>query len=173
MRRTAVTFLTLVLLWLVVSAANHALAPWHVYLSVGGLFVTYAALALPLRAGLAAVFLAGLVCDAAVPVAFGLHALLFSAAHYALFRIRDRVPRDDTVSRVVIALLTNLVLFLVFSFIEVSRLPVPGAVWPRIACDLICSQVFLTLVAPWFFALQERSLALARVSPAPTNRVFG
>ena len=172
MRRALVTFLTLVLLWLVVAQCNHTLAPVHIYLSVGGLFVTYAALALPLRAGLAAVFLGGLVCDAAVPVAFGLHALLFSTAHYALFRVRDRVPRDETVARVVIALLTNLALFLVFSFLEVSRLPAPGAVWPRIAFDLICSQIFLTLIAPWFFALQERALELARVAPAPSNRVF-
>ncbi|HVU23564.1 MAG TPA: hypothetical protein VHE13_05510 [Opitutus sp.] len=173
MRQALVTFLTLVLLWLAVAHCNHALAPLHVYLSVGGLFVTYAALALPLRTGLAAVFLGGLVCDAAIPVPFGLHALLFAAAHYALFRVRDRVPRDDTVARVVIALLTNLALFLVFAFLEASRLPDPAAVWPRVGCDLICSQVFLTLIAPWFFALQERALELARVSPAATNRVYG
>ncbi|HWA87518.1 MAG TPA: rod shape-determining protein MreD [Opitutus sp.] len=173
MRRTLVIFLSLVLLWLVVSQFNHALSTLHIYLSIGGLFVTYAALALPLRAGLAAVFLGGLVCDAATPVAFGLHALLFSAAHYALFRVRDRVPRDETVARVVIALLANLALFLVFSFLEVSRLPEPAAVWPRIAFDLICSQVFLTVIAPWFFALQERALALARVSPDEHDRAFG
>jgi rod shape-determining protein MreD len=90
-----------------------------------------------------------------------------------IFRVRDRVPRDETVARVVIALLANLVLFLVFSFLEVSRLPAPAAVWPRIGCDLICSQIFLTLVAPWFFALQEQALALARVPPAEHDRAFG
>lgn len=172
MRRTLVTFLTLLVLWAVVSQLNHALAPAHVYLFGAGLFVTYAALALPLRAGLTAVFLGGLMCDAATPVPFGFHALLFSTAHYALFRVRDRVPRDETVARVVIALLTNLVLFLVFSFLEVSRLPAPAEVWPRIGIDLICSQIFLVLVAPWFFALQEQALVLARVPPTDHDRSF-
>lgn len=173
MRRTVVTFLTLLVLWAIVSQLNHALASAHVYLFAGGLFVTYATLALPLRSGLAAVFLGGLICDATTPVAFGLHAVLFSAAHYVIFRVRDRVPRDETVARVVIALLVNLVLFLVFSFLEVSRLPVPAEAWPRIGCDLICSQVFLTLVAPWFFALQERALELAHVPPVAQNRAYG
>jgi len=160
MRRTLVTFLTLLLLWVVVAQVNHVL-DGHAYLFAGGLLVAYAALQLPLRDGLAAVLLAGLLCDAGAPVPFGLHTLLFAAAHAVVFNIRDHLPREETVARVVVALLVNLALFLVLSFALVGRGPAPAAVWPRLIFDLVCSQVFLALIAPWFFALQARSLVLA------------
>lgn len=163
MRRTLVTFLTLLLLWAVVAQVNHALSGAHVYLFVGGLFVTYAALQLPLRDGLAAVLLAGLLCDATTPVPLGLHLLLFAAAYAVVANIRDHVPREETVARVIVALLLNLGLFLGISFALVGRGPAPGMVWPRLILDLVCSQVFLALIAPWFFALQARTLVLTHV----------
>ncbi len=163
MRRALVTFATLLLLWVLVAQVNHVLGPAHVFLFAGGLFVTYAALVLPLRDGLAAVLLAGLLCDAGAPVRFGTHLLLFTAAHAVVFNIRDRVPRDETVARVIVALLVNLALFLALSFALVGRGPAPGAVWPRLILDLACSQVFLAIIAPWFFALQARSLVLTGV----------
>ncbi len=163
MRRTFVTFLTLLLLWVVVAQTNHILAGTHVFLFVGGLFVTYAALQLPLRDGFAAVLLAGLLCDANVPVPFGLHTLLFAAAYAVISNLRDHLPREETVARVIVALLANLALFLVFSFVLIGRTPAPAAVWPRLIFDLVCSQIFLALVAPWFFALQARALVLAQV----------
>lgn len=163
MRLALVTFLSLALLWALVAQVNHELAPLHVYLFAGGLVVAYAALVLPQREGLAAVILAGLLADAASPVAFGLQTLLYAAAHTVIFNARDRVPRDETVPRVIVALLANLALFLVFSFLLVGRLPSPAAAWPRLICDLLCSQVALAVVAPWFFALQARLIALAGV----------
>lgn len=163
MRRTLVTFFTLLLLWVVLGQVNHALAGKHVYLFVGGLFVAYAALQLPPRDGLAAVLLAGLLCDANTPVPFGLHTLLFAAAYAVVFHVRDHVPREETVARVFVALLVNLALFLVISFVLVGRGPAPGAVWPRLFFDLLWSQLFLAVIAPWFFALQARALVLARV----------
>jgi rod shape-determining protein MreD len=163
MRRTLVTFLTLFVLWVLVAQVNHILAPTHVYLFAGGLFVTFAALQLPLRDGLFAVLLAGLLCDANVPAPFGLQTLLFAAAYAVVSNLRDHVPRDETVARIIVALLTNLALFLVFSFALIGRGPAPAVVWPRLILDLLCSQVFLALVAPWFFAFQARSLVLARV----------
>ena len=162
MRRALVIFATSVLLWAVVSELNHTLTPRHVYLWIAGLFVTFSALTLPLGGGLTATFMSGLLCDAGTPLVFGTQALLFAAAHVIIFNLRDRVPRDETVARVIIALLANLTLFLLFAFLQVERLPLPGAVWPRIIFDLVCSQIFLVLVAPWFFALQARALELAR-----------
>lgn len=163
MRRPLVTFLTLVVLWVIVSQLNHALAGFQVYVFIGGLFVAFAALVLPLRDGLAAVLLAGALCDATEPVRFGTHVLLFAAAHAVVYNLRNRVPRDETIARVIIALLANLGLFLALSFVLVGRGPQPGAVWPRLILDLVCSQVFLTLAAPWFFAFQARTLVLAQV----------
>ena len=163
MRRTLVLFATLVLLWGLVSQVNHVLTDLRVYFFVGALFVTYAALMLPLRAGLTATLLGGLICDATTPVAFGTHTLLFAATHAVVFHLRDRLPREDTVGRIVITLLANLALFLVFSFIQIGRSPAPAAAWPRLIADLVASQVFLALIAPWFFAFQHRVLVLARV----------
>jgi len=162
MRRTLVIFLTLLLLWALVAQLNHALTGLRVYLFVGGLFVVYAALMLPLRIGLAASLLGALLYDATTPVWFGTHLLLFAAAHAVLFHLRNRLPRDDTVARVIAALLANLAIFLLLSFTQIGVSPTPGAAWMRLFTDLVCSQIFLALIAPWFFALQTRALVLAR-----------
>jgi len=163
MRRTLTLFVTLIVLWTIVAEANHALAGFRVYLFSGGLFVAFAAVTQPRRSGLTASILAGLMCDANAPVTFGTHMLLFVAAHATLFHVRDRVPRDDSVSAIIVVLLTNLGLFLVFSFTQIHGSPSPASIWPRLIVDLLCSQVFLAVITPWFFALQTRSLSLARV----------
>ena len=161
MRRALVIFLTLVLLWTLVAQLNHFAGEIHLYFFLGGLYVTYAALVLPPRPGLAAVLLGGMLCDANAPVAFGTHALLFAAAHAVLLSLRDRLPHEEMAGRIVIALLANLGIFLVLSFFEIGRLPLPAAAWPRLGTDLIFSQLVLALAAPWFFSLQEQSLLLS------------
>ena len=163
MRRTLVLFVSLILLWALTSQINDALAAVRIYLFVGGLFVAFAALTQPKREGLAASMLGGLICDANSPVTFGTHMLLFAAALLTLHHVRDRIPRDDNVATIVVVLLTNLALFLVFSFGQIHDSPVPTAVWPRLIADLAGSQIFLVLITPWFFALQAGMLALARV----------
>ena len=163
MRRTLVLAGSLLLLLTIVAHLNDTLSGLRVYVFAGALFVAFTALTQPRRAGLIAVMLGGLICDANSPVGFGTHMLLFAAAHVTLFHIRDRVPRDDNVSAIVVVLLTNLALFLVFSFTQIHDSPVPAAVWPRLIADLVCSQIFLVLVTPWFFALQAGALALARI----------
>lgn len=163
MRRALVLFATTILLWGLVTQLNHALAGLRVYVFAGALFVAFAALTQPRRSGLAASLLAGLVCDANTPVVFGTHMLLFAAAHATLFHVRDRVAREDNLSAIFVVLLTNLALFLVFSFTQIHASPAPAAMWPRLFADLLCSQVFLAVVTPWFFALQARALELGRV----------
>ncbi len=163
MRRTLVLFATLLLLWAMLSVLNHALAEWRAHVFAGGLFVAYAALHQPRRSGLAAVMLGGLLCDAHTPVVFGTHLLLLSAAHLTLFHLRERLPREDNLAVTLVVLFANLALFLVFTFTQLPGTPAPGAVWPRLLLDLLWSQVLLTLVTPWFIALQAGALALARV----------
>lgn len=170
MRRTLVTFATLVLLWTIVAQLNHSLAPWRIYLWVGGLYVVHAALALPLRSGLGATLLGGLLLDSTTPVAFGTHTLLFAAVHVFVFHLRDRLPREETVAQVVITLFANLALFLVLSFFLIQRGPAPAGVWPRIFFDLVCSQIFIALVTPWFLALQARVLALTETAAEAFER---
>jgi rod shape-determining protein MreD len=163
MRRTLVLVGSLLLLWAMVAQVNDLLSGVRMYVFAGALFVAFTALTQPRRPGLIAVMIAGLICDANAPVTFGTHMLLFAIAHFTLFHIRDRVPRDDNVSAIVVVLLTNLALFLVFSFTQIHDSPVPAATWPRLIADLVCSQIFLVLITPWFFALQAGALALARV----------
>jgi rod shape-determining protein MreD len=167
-RSAFATFLTLLLLWAVLAQLNHSLAPWHITLFAAGLYVTQAALFLRLRPGLAAVFAAGLVCDANSPVGFGTHALLFACAYSVIHRLGDRLPHDEMLGRIAIALIVNFALFFLLTFLELR--PVPAAAWPRLAADLLISQVFLGLIAPWFFALQRQALVLAAAVPAPAFR---
>jgi hypothetical protein len=162
-RRLVILFTAQLVLWFVVAQLNHLLTGWRIYLFPAALYVGYAALLQTWRVGFTASILAGLLCDATSPVAFGTHAWLFAAAHATLHHLRDRLPREDTVGQVVIVLLVNLGLFIGFSLTQIHASPVPGEAWRRLPVDLVCSQVFLALITPWFFALQARALVLARV----------
>lgn len=164
MRRQLALCLPALILWAVTSELNHAISGLRVYAFFGALYLT--PLVLPHeRGGRLAAALAGLLCDATTPVLFGTHLFLFLAGHALLRRVRDRVPRDDTLGRVIVTLLANLALFLTFSFTQIHRSPAPAAVWPRLMGDLACSQILLAIVTPWYFALHARCLELARVPP--------
>jgi cell shape-determining protein MreD len=168
MRGATVLFLTLYLLQAVVSEVNSALSWAHIWLFAGGLFVAYSALMLPFRQGFAVSVLGGLLCDSAAPVAFGTHAALFATAHVAIYNVRERLQRDETAVRVIVALILNLALYLALSFARIRHVPAGATVWPRLLADLAWSELALALAAPWFFALQIRTLELARADPART-----
>jgi hypothetical protein len=179
MRRVLVAFFTLFLLWVLVTQLNHELSGLHLYLFIGGLFVTYAALVLRLREGLIVAVLAGLLCDASMPIAVGTsrlgfafahtHTILFAIAHTIIVHLRDRIPRDETTARVLVALFTNLAIYLLVSFTQIGHSPSPNTAWPRIVADLFFSQIFLVLIAPWFFALQAHAFALVRADREPAT----
>ena len=169
MSRLIALFLTLVLLWAAVARINDALTGAHIHFFVGGLFIAYAAFALPRPAGLLAAMLAGAVCDARAPVPFGTHVLLFAAAAALLQALRERVPHDHLPGRVTIALAANLALFLALSLLESLRAPAAAHLGSRLVADLLGSEIFLALIAPWFFAFQEKALTLV---PAPREGMF-
>jgi rod shape-determining protein MreD len=173
MRRFVTLSCTLVMLWALVAELNHVLTELRVYLFVGGLYVTFAALTQPFRSGLAASCIGGMICDANAPVSFGLHLMLFAAAHATVYHLSDRVPRDDNIAAVIVTLLTNLALFLVFSISQIHGSAPSATLGPRLLMDLVCSQVFLALVTPWFFALQARSLDVGQVVTDLYERRFG
>jgi rod shape-determining protein MreD len=160
-RRWLFTFLTLLLLWTLIAQVNHYLAVWHTYVFVGALYVTFSALRLPPRTGTIVTVLGGLLCDGNTPVPFGTHVLLFLTAHVLIQNARARIPVDQTVTQVVIALLTNLGLYLAFALFMAVHQPAPGSMWPRQLMDLLVSQVLLVVIAPWFFSLQTRVLSWA------------
>jgi len=165
MRGAAVLFLTLYVLRALVAELNTALSGFHLWLFAGGLFVAYSALAMPFSEGFAASLLGGFLCDAMTPVAFGTHAALFAIAHVIVYNVRERLQRDETSVRVVVALLVNLSLFLAISFLRIGPGHGRAAEWPRALADLAWSESVIVLIAPWFFALQLRTLELARANP--------
>jgi hypothetical protein len=169
-RRSLIIFATTFLLWSLIVQLNHYLAPRGAYLFVGGLLVAFAALRLGLRIGLMATMLTGLAIDALEPVPFGTHLVLFAVMHVVIFHLRTRFPREETIFGVVVALLANLALFLGLSFVVLGSQPASSAAWVRLFADLLWSQLLLAVVAPWFFALQERALELGRVDLAEENR---
>jgi cell shape-determining protein MreD len=152
-------FATLVALQLLAGQLNHAISGMHASVYLGGLFVAFAALRLPLLPSLYATFLAGCAVDAGSPLPFGTHAFLFAGAHLFIFNLRDRLPRDETATRTGVALLANLAFFGVLSAME-ERSVGGHSAWPRVFCDLIWSQAVLAVIAPWYFAFQDRVLTL-------------
>src|SRR5580658_629729 len=96
MRRALVIFLTLVLLWTVVAQIDHALSPWGLSVFAGGLFIAYAAVALPARTGLA-------------------------AAHAVALRVRGARPKGGTEGVMGIALYSNLAMFTALTMFELGR----------------------------------------------------
>jgi rod shape-determining protein MreD len=165
MRRQLALCLPALVLWAVTSELNHAISGLRVYAFLGALYLT--PLVLPHeRGGRLAAALAGLLCDATTPVAFGTHMFLFLIGYALLRRIRDRVPRDDALGRVIVTLLANLALFFAFSFTQIHRSPGCRRRSGRdCSVDLACSQILLVIVTPWYFALHARCLELARVNP--------
>jgi rod shape-determining protein MreD len=158
MRRTLAIFLTSLILWAVLGRLNDALSPARVTIFAGGLFVAYAAFTLPFAESLAASLLAGAVLDACAPVWFGTHALLLAGATALIFALRERLPHDQAAGRVGIALAANAAIFLALSAAHLGSRAAAAGIWPRLASDLLLSELFIALAAPWFFALQEQTL---------------
>jgi rod shape-determining protein MreD len=169
--RWLIVFAANLLLWWLTGMLNDRLAGVAVHVYAGGLFVAYAALRLDRRHGLAAIVLTGLVLDAAAPVPFGTSVVLFGLIHATLLYGRQQLPREGAVFGVVVALLANLFLFIALSFLLVGANPRPAGAWLRIFADLLASQGFILLVAPWFLALQDRAMALVQIHPETGRHV--
>lgn len=164
---TRATFILLgccMVLWTCVCQLNHALSSLHLSVFVGGLLVTFSALRLGFREGWWCSILIGLFLDSSAAVSFGFHALFFAIAHTMIYNFRGRFPREETIFGVIVALVANLVLFLMITFALIHRSPAPPAMILRLLCELFASELLILIVAPWFFALQERSLELCGVS---------
>jgi rod shape-determining protein MreD len=151
---------------------NHAIASFALTLNLGGLLIALAGLRLPLRPALTVALLTGLWVDASAPVAFGHHAFLHGLAVCFIHKLRERLPREETLVAVVTALFTNLAFCVITGFLSLDSLPDPASGGLRLLADLVASQLLTALIAPWFFALQLQSLRLAGASPASTVRRY-
>ena len=159
------------LLWWLTGLINDRLATSAVHLYLGGLFIAYAAVRLDGKHGLIATVLTGLMLDAAEPVPFGASVLLFGLVHATLLYGRQRFPREGAIFGIVVALLANLFLFIALSFLLIGANPRPAEAWLRIFVDLLLSQLFILLIAPWFLALQDRAMELVQIHPETGRHV--
>lgn len=164
---TRTTFLLLAcctILWAGLCQINHAFAPLHLSVFAGGLFIAYSSLRVGFREGWWCSVLIGLLIDSSAAVYFGFHALLFAALHSLIYNYRGRFPHEETAFGVIVALFANIVLFLIITVSLLHRSPAPLAAVSRLFVDLLASEILIVLIAPWFFALQERALELGGVS---------
>lgn len=139
---------------------NHLLAPAGLSIWLGGLLIAFACLHLNPKTGLTACLLIGMMMDAWAPLGFGTHTVLFGAAQIIVVRVRNRFAASELTIGIIVALIINLILFVMITFIVIGRShggPISGV---RLLTDLVISQVAIVLIAPWFFALQHRALSL-------------
>lgn len=165
-----VTLANLLLCWLT-GLANDYLAGLSVFLYFGGLLVSYAALRLDTKQGLIATVATALMVDATQPVPYGTSLFLFSFVHAVILYGRHRFPREGAVFATVVALLANLFLFVALSFLLVGAGPRPGQAWVRVFGDLVMSQIAITLITPWFVALQDKTMEWAEIHPETGRHV--
>ena len=163
-RLILVGFVCGVVLWTLFSQLNHYLSGWCISIYVGGLLVTFPALRFPYRDGWKIAVLLGLWCDTGAPLHFGIHAILFLAAHTFIFNLRSRFPREEIFFGILVAVIANAALFLILTVGLIVRHPSPLAALPAILLDLFISELFVALAAGWFFALQERALEITGIS---------
>jgi len=67
---------------------------------------------------------------------------------------------------VIVALIVNLGLFFSITVLRMRASHIGLGSWPRLLSDLFWSEAALLVAAPWFFALQLRTLELARAKPS-------
>jgi hypothetical protein len=152
---------------------NHYLAHLPVSVFLLGLCLPVAALRLRFRPGFTAMFLSGLVLDATRPVPFGSSALLLATLFTCWHAVRARLPREGLAPAIIGAMLANLVLFFAQPLLLGPATAFAATTASRVLVDLLCSQVAVVAIGPWFFALQEQALLLRGVNLAEEARAPG
>lgn len=176
--RWLIVLLANLLLWSLVGTVNHHLSRFSflwleycsVHLYVGGMLVVYSALRLNPKHGWIGISLTGLIIDSLEPIPFGTSTILLGIAYATLLYGRRRFPREGSIFAVVVALFANLFLIIALSFLIIGANPNPGHAWLRIFVDLITSQLVILIITPWFLALQNQAMQLARVHPETGRR---
>jgi rod shape-determining protein MreD len=161
MLRVAAIFLTHLVIWTLLGALNHALGTWQLHVFAGGLFVTFAGFHMTRRAGLAAVLMAGFLFDAASPVPFGQHALVFGILFTLLLSWRHRIAHDEPAVLATVTVLVNLILLGVLALLRLRAPAWMDLDWGRLLWEMLASSLVVGLAAPWISALQAAALELS------------
>jgi len=126
------------------------------YLFVGGLPIAFAALRLSLGQALAVSIPTALAMEAGTPIPFGTLMLPAAACVCLAIGFRGAFNRFDRMTVVLAVLLINLVLISALTLVT-GAFRLQG---PRLALDLLASQLVAVLLSGWYFAAE---LALLRL----------
>jgi hypothetical protein len=158
--RWIIPFAANLLLIAIAREANHYLAQLGISIFLSGLVLPVVALRLSQGPGLVAVVLTGLAMDATGPTAFGSSAIILAAALLVVRALRHRLLREHLSTHLAVALLANLLLFFAQPLFAGTTTAYIAPTPMRVVVDLLLSQLILSALAWWFFALQERALVL-------------
>ncbi|MDX2187722.1 MAG: hypothetical protein SFV32_12370 [Opitutaceae bacterium] len=147
------------LLLVVTREINHAFASAALSVFTFGLPLAFAALRLDFTSGWRSVICLGLMADALAPVRFGLHALLYLVIFLLIFRVRQRVPREENLVGTVISILATVVVHAAFTLNYIWYGPTPGRLMSRVLMEAGLSSLLVALVAPWYFSFTEHVLS--------------
>ncbi|MEM0966038.1 MAG: hypothetical protein AAGJ81_07825 [Verrucomicrobiota bacterium] len=165
-RQALVAFLANGLVLFIILELNSFIASYSLYITVGGIFVVYPALRMPLNTGFPVVLLTGALWDAITPAPFGLYLFVLGFLYAGLYLQRNRFRSRRTFHLAVVSLGTNFILLLV-----VSVWFLPSAAFfsyaSRCAIELLLSEAVVVLLAYWIFDLQEVSVSLVGAQPTP------
>lgn len=154
---------TLLLLFLLVAFISHRTssftAPAGLWVLLLGLLPAYAAIRFPLREGLAATFLVGLLADTQTPLPFGSLAFLLTVTYCLAHAVRHRFRSRQNLWLVALAILLNSLLFLAISVLVMVRDGHLPGLLPLLAA-LTASSLLLAVLGPWLITLGEHFLRL-------------
>lgn len=145
------------LLWLVVTI-NVTLTAWQFTLYFPALFLVFPGLNLKPAPAILCALITGFCFDAAYPVPFGLHAVLFTLAAGGILQFRRRLHREKSAHRLYLTHALNGLLVVGFSIAIGREFLFYFPYWVRVLSDLAVSHLLLLILAPWFFSLQLHAL---------------
>ncbi len=171
-RRTLIILLANGLLYFVLNQINEILAPVSVHISMDALFLLFVFFYLKTGQALLIGLLTALFVDAALPVPFGMHIILYFGSLAFLLNMRRVFRRESPRHVLLAALWCNLFIMLGISLLAGQDLLTQSAFWLRFLCDLALSQLALALVACWWVNLLRKVLLMWEIDVGAELRRF-
>ncbi len=152
--RFFVLFACNLLLFYLLQLVNQTLGIYGVTLFPDGLYLFFPALFLRLRWALLNIALFALWVDAALPIVFGFHLILWCCAATVLFYLRQGLRRATRFQQVLTCLVVTLVLVLAQGVFLGGEYRLSLFYWERLLADLGLSLLFFFPLAYWFLSFE-------------------
>lgn len=152
--RFFVLFACNLLLFYLLQLVNQTLGVHGATLFSDGLFLFFPALFLRLRWALLNIALFALWVDAALPLVFGFHLILWGCAGTVLFYLRQGLRRASRFQQVLACLAVTLVLVCVQGILLGGEFRMSPAYWERLLADLGLTLLLFFPLAYWFLSFE-------------------